>query len=170
MLKSRSSGDNRSNSVETEERRRHVDRSSTLPSDADEYADGNETKTDKSHCLSLRNEQTIPSSPPPSYEHVLEEVSRFVASREKERSSATLFIYPNQSKTSFLSFDDGSCVATTRSFNIARSVYIANKMYTPRAPSVNVRDTSSMENLMVCTHTDIHVHESRRARGRSIVR
>lgn len=80
MLKSRSTGDNRSNSVETEEQQRQVDRSS-LPSD--EYADAVETKMDR-NCLSVRNEQTIPSSPPPSYEHVLEEVS--VVSQRLERT------------------------------------------------------------------------------------
>ncbi|XP_011154681.1 transcription initiation factor TFIID subunit 1 [Harpegnathos saltator] len=101
MLKSRSSGDNRSNSVEAEEQQRQpIDRSS-LPSDADEYeydADTAETKAEDKNCLSVRNEQTIPSSPPPSYEHVLEETrmgSSTVAlrreakegSRENEKST-----------------------------------------------------------------------------------
>ncbi|KYM96343.1 hypothetical protein ALC62_12994 [Cyphomyrmex costatus] len=70
MLKSRSSGDSRSNSVESEEQQRQINQS--LPSGTDEFADAPETETDK-NCLSVRNEQTIPSSPPPSYEHVLEE-------------------------------------------------------------------------------------------------
>jgi len=72
MLKSRSSGDSRSNSVESEEQQRQINQS--LPSGTDEFADASETEMDK-NCLSVRNEQTIPSSPPPSYEHVLEEVS-----------------------------------------------------------------------------------------------
>jgi len=72
MLKSRSSGDSRSNSVESEEQQRQINQS--LPSGTDEFADVSETETNK-NCLSVRNEQMIPSSPPPSYEHVLEEVS-----------------------------------------------------------------------------------------------
>lgn len=72
MLKSRSSGDSRSNSVESEEQQRQINQS--LPSGTDEFADAPEAETDK-NCLSVRNEQTIPNSPPPSYEHVLEEVS-----------------------------------------------------------------------------------------------
>ncbi|XP_020277738.1 uncharacterized protein LOC109851757 [Pseudomyrmex gracilis] len=81
MLKSRSSGDSRSNSVESEEQQqRQVDQSL----DADKYADEHGTETNK-NCLSIRNELTIPSSPPPSYEHVLEETrmeSSAIALRE----------------------------------------------------------------------------------------
>lgn len=73
MLKSRSSGDSRSNSVESEEQQRQINQPS-LPSVMDEYANAAEMEPDK-NCLAIRNEQTIPSSPPPSYEHVLEEVS-----------------------------------------------------------------------------------------------
>ncbi|KYN44067.1 hypothetical protein ALC56_01606 [Trachymyrmex septentrionalis] len=79
MLKSRSSGDSRSNSVESEEQQRQINQS--LPSGTDEFADAPETETDK-NCLSVRNEQTIPSSPPPSYEHVLEESTFTIASIE----------------------------------------------------------------------------------------
>ncbi|XP_014479282.1 PREDICTED: uncharacterized protein LOC106746781 [Dinoponera quadriceps] len=98
MLKSRSTGDNRSNSVETEEQQRQVDRSS-LPSD--EYADAAETKTDK-NCLSVRNEQTIPSSPPPSYEHVLEETrmeSSAVALREAKEGDKEKQFLGNEKST-----------------------------------------------------------------------
>ncbi|KYN10643.1 hypothetical protein ALC57_17248 [Trachymyrmex cornetzi] len=79
MLKSRSSGDSRSNSVESEEQQRQINQS--LPSGTDEFADAPETETNK-NCLSVRNEQTIPSSPPPSYEHVLEESTFSIASIE----------------------------------------------------------------------------------------
>jgi len=72
MLKSRSSGDSRSNSVESEEQQRQVNQS--LPSGTDEFAEADETEIDN-NCLSVRSEQPIPSSPPPSYEHVLEEVN-----------------------------------------------------------------------------------------------
>jgi len=77
MLKSRSSGDSRSNSVESEEQQRQINQS--LPSGTDEFTDELEAETDK-NCLAIKNEQTIPSSPPPSYEHVLEEVSAPVSS------------------------------------------------------------------------------------------
>ncbi|EZA58464.1 hypothetical protein X777_00525 [Ooceraea biroi] len=82
MLKSRSSGDSRSNSVESEEQQRQINQS--LPSGTDEFADVPETETDN-NCLSVKSEQTIPSSPPPSYEHVLEETrmeSSAIALRE----------------------------------------------------------------------------------------
>lgn len=74
MLKSRSSGDSRSNSVESEEQQQRQPVSNQSPSDTplDEYADA--TDADK-NCLPIRNEPTIPNSPPPSYEYVLEEVS-----------------------------------------------------------------------------------------------
>lgn len=86
MLKSRSSGDSRSNSMESEEQQRQVNRS--LPSGADEFADVPETETDN-NCLSVRSEQAIPSSPPPSYEHVLEETrmeSSAIALQETEEN------------------------------------------------------------------------------------
>lgn len=69
MLKSRSSGDSRSNSVEFEEQRQ-INQSSG----ANEITDALEAETDK-NCLSIRKEHMIPNSPPPSYEHVLEEVN-----------------------------------------------------------------------------------------------
>ncbi|KAL0119789.1 hypothetical protein PUN28_007912 [Cardiocondyla obscurior] len=68
MLKSRSSSDSRSNSVETEEQQRQINQSSGT----DELADAPEAETEH-NSLSIRNEQTIPGSPPPSYEYVLEE-------------------------------------------------------------------------------------------------
>ncbi|XP_032666964.1 uncharacterized protein LOC116842212 [Odontomachus brunneus] len=106
MLKSRSSGDNRSNSVETEEQLRQVDRSS-LPSD--EYADANDTKADK-NCLSIRNEQTIPSSPPPSYEHVLEETrmgSSAVALREAKEAARERQVLDNEKSAGNAEGGDG---------------------------------------------------------------
>lgn len=70
MLKSRGSGDSRSNSVEFEEQQRQINQSL----DANEFTDTFEAEKDK-NCLSIRKEQMIPNSPPPSYEHVLEEVN-----------------------------------------------------------------------------------------------
>lgn len=60
--------------MESDEQQRQMNQSSLLSS-TDEFADIPETETDK-NCLSVRNEQMIPSSPPPSYEHVLEEVDK----------------------------------------------------------------------------------------------
>ncbi|XP_036148277.1 uncharacterized protein LOC105840058 isoform X2 [Monomorium pharaonis] len=93
MLKSRSSGDSRSDSVESEEQQsKQINQS--LPSGTDEFADAPEAETDK-NCLSVRNEQPIPSSPPPSYEHVLEETrmessaNALREAREEEQVSST---------------------------------------------------------------------------------
>ncbi|KAL6257392.1 hypothetical protein P5V15_010964 [Pogonomyrmex californicus] len=106
MLKSRSSGDSRSNSVESEEQQRQINQS--LPSGTDEFADAPEAETDK-NCLSVRNEQTIPSSPPPSYEHVLEETrmeSSAIALREAKEGDKEKHISSNEKSTEEAEGDD----------------------------------------------------------------
>ncbi|XP_029161722.1 uncharacterized protein LOC114933363 isoform X2 [Nylanderia fulva] len=112
MLKSRSSGDSRSNSVEFEEQQRQVNQSS--PSDANEFTDASEAETDK-NCLSIRNEQMIPSSPPPSYEHVLEETrmeSSAIALRETKEEGKKKGIFSKGRSTenaeADVENDDGS--------------------------------------------------------------
>ncbi|XP_039313632.1 uncharacterized protein LOC105201708 isoform X1 [Solenopsis invicta] len=107
MLKSRSSGDSRSNSVESEEQQRQINQS--LPSGTDEFADVPEAETDK-NCLSVRNEQPIPSSPPPSYEHVLEETrmeSSAIALREAKEGDKEKQVSSNEKCTEVTEDGDG---------------------------------------------------------------
>ncbi|XP_070153851.1 uncharacterized protein [Polyergus mexicanus] len=79
MLKSRNSDNSRSNSVEFEEQQQQINQS--LPSGTNGFIDAPEAETDK-NCLSIRKEQMIPNSPPPSYEHVLEETRMESSLRE----------------------------------------------------------------------------------------
>ncbi|CAL1682104.1 unnamed protein product [Lasius platythorax] len=107
MLKSRSSGDSRSNSVEFEEQQRQINQS--LPSDANEFIDAPEAETDK-NCLSIRNEQMIPSSPPPSYEHVLEETrmeSSAIALRETKEENKKKGVFSKEKSMENAEDDDG---------------------------------------------------------------
>ncbi|XP_012223644.1 uncharacterized protein [Linepithema humile] len=112
MLKSRSSGDSRSNSMESEEQQRQINQS--LPSGTDVFTDELEAETDK-NCLSIKNEQTIPSSPPPSYEHVLEETrmeSSAIALREAKDGDKEKQVSSNEKSTedaeNIVGGDDGS--------------------------------------------------------------
>lgn len=104
MLKSRGSGDSRSNSVEFEEQQRQINQSL----DANEFTDTFEAEKDK-NCLSIRKEQMIPNSPPPSYEHVLEETrmeSSAIALRETKEEDKKKRI-PDKEKSMENVVDDG---------------------------------------------------------------
>lgn len=107
MLKSRSSGDSRSNSVEFEEQQRQINQSSS--SNANEFTDALEVETDK-NCLSVKNEQMIPSSPPPSYEYVLEETrmeSSAVAPRETKEEDKKKGVLSKERSSENVEADDG---------------------------------------------------------------
>ncbi|XP_072757813.1 uncharacterized protein [Anoplolepis gracilipes] len=95
MLKSRSSD----NSVEFEEQQQQINQS--LPSGANEFTDAIEAETDKK-CLSSEKEQMIPNSPPPSYEHVLEEArmeSSAIALRETIEEDKKKRIFSKEKST-----------------------------------------------------------------------